>query len=40
MTGLFILLGGMVLFAAAITLMDWIGERQRKAREAKGAPRY
>lgn len=39
MTGFFILFGGIALFAVMIALMDWIGTRQRKAREAKGAPR-
>ena len=35
MTGFYIILGTIVLFAGGITLMDWFGQRQRRQREHK-----
>ena len=33
MSGYYILTGGMVLAAGIITLLDWLGQRQRERRE-------
>ena len=30
MTGIYIMLGGMVLFGGIITLLDWLGRRQHR----------
>ena len=30
MTGFFILFGGITLFAGIITVLDWLGRRQRR----------
>jgi len=29
-TGIYIMLGGMVLFSTVIVVMDWLGRRQRR----------
>ena len=36
MTGFYIILGTIVLFAGGITLMDWLGRWQRRQRAHKG----
>jgi len=38
MTGLFIMLGGMVLFAVVVAVFDWLGERQRRHRTRERHP--
>ena len=36
MIGYYIVTGAIVLFAGIITLMDWMGRRQRRQRAHKG----
>jgi hypothetical protein len=35
--GIYILLGGMALFAVTITTLDWLGRRQRERRTRTSA---
>ena len=34
---IFIMLGGITVFAGVITLLDWLGQRQQARRDSKGS---